>query len=188
MTPTDPTDSAALKSKVEMSLAPPFIEFMASRGLALDQPRPGSVNLREPDIVCLDSQGNAVGIEVAAAHYDGEASNLWAHLRGTPERSTRWMRPGEDLRTTLRRGPVLVNFTDQLIGNLQRTMNEHCAKTYAVPTYLLLDGRAGFLDTSDRADEILEGLTVPAAQGFLGIYLALPINGSSAVAVFQVRS
>jgi hypothetical protein len=47
---------------------------------------------------------------------------------------------------------------------------------------LLLDGRAGFLNAADRADEIVLALQPPLGHGFLGIYLALPINWSSELA------
>ena len=141
-----------------------------------------------------DADGQLVGIEVACAYYDGEeARDTWAIARGHPERSRRLQQPGESLRDTVARSRVLMNPDQSLAAELNRTLHVHAAKTYSVPTYLILDGygpQHGALTTDRDAPTIFAGLVPPVPSPFVGIYVCLmnwrtnapvflPLTGSS---------
>lgn len=159
---------------------------LRAKGLEVSDPTAGNIHLREPDAVCESPQGR-FGIEVAAAYYNGdEARDIWSIARGTPERSRRWLKPGVDPQEFARRVPVLHNFTDQLIESIQRTLDEHCRKTYSVPSYFIIDVTHAALTTTQEAPSILDDLWTPSDSPFLGIWLAFSENWSSKVLPFQL--
>ena len=84
------------------------------------------------------------------------------------------------------RAPVLVNFTDSLIAAIKQRITEKTGKKYIVPTYLLIDLRGGFLNTSDQAEELLDAIALPSDQGFIGVFLAVNRNWSSEVEFFEL--
>jgi hypothetical protein len=161
--PDSPRKNEDLKRAHELAVAERLVDFLRAQGHDVSDPRPGDISRREPDALC-DVDGSAVGIEVACAYYDREeARDTWSIARGHPEQSKRLQQPGESLRETVARSRVLVNFDQSLAGELNRTLHVHAAKTYSVPTYLVLDAyRAHAPLTTDRdAETIFAGLLAP---------------------------
>ena len=83
-----------------MGIIARFADELQRRGVAMaGPPRPGDPNKFEPDALFDTPDGATLGIETTAGHYSREEAKwLWDVLRGQPERSPRWMRPGEDPR------------------------------------------------------------------------------------------
>lgn len=186
-TETDPTDHDAVKRGVELAVAAKFIEYLRSQGQAIGSPSAGDPRKGEPDAVCETPSG-IIGIEVAGAYYDDEeAANTWALHLGQPERSKRYWDPRtEPAMAAVRRAKVIKDPTTKLIDNLNRTLADHSRKNYVVPSYLLLDGRAGFITTSEEGPAVAAELKVPLNQPFIGIFLALGRNWSAEVDFFPV--
>ena len=164
-----------IKRGHELAVGERFADFLREQGLVISNVRSGEIARREPDVLC-DADGQLVGIEVACAYYDSEeARDTWAIARGHPERSRRLQQPGESLRETVARSRIVVNFDQSLAGELNRTLHVHAAKTYSVPTYMVLDAyRAHAPLTTDRdADMFFAGLVSPVPSPFLGIYVCL---------------
>ncbi len=166
----------ALKQRHELAVAERFVEFLRDQGREAADPRSGEISRREPDAVC-ELDGQTVGIEVACAYYDGEeARDTWSIARGHPEQSRRLQQPGESLRETVARSRVLVN-PDQALGlELNRTLQVHAAKTYRLPTYLVLDGygpQHAALTTDADAASVLGQIAAPNESPFLAIYVCL---------------
>ncbi len=173
-----------LKEYVEMRVAAGFCEHLTRTGVALSNLRH---NPNDPPDALIDCPEGVCGIEHAAAHYNGrEAANISAVLRNTPAKSERWLRPGEDWRVAARRMPVLVNFTDDLISNLQRTLEVHAQKQYGIPTYLVLDATMASLTVADEGPSLAAELVLPPNSTFLAVYLALTTNGTADMEFFQV--
>ena len=175
-----------LKVNYELGVAGWLVEQLGREGQQLSEPVAGDIHLREPDAVC-ESPSGRVGIEVAAAYYnDEEARNVWAMARGTPERSSRYLAPGVNLRDFARRLPVLVNFTAHLVKGLRRTLDDHCRKTYCVPSHLVMDVTHAALTTTDEAPGILAELQVPVDCPFIAVYVAFSENWSKKVLLFEL--
>jgi hypothetical protein len=178
-----------VKRELEMSMAKEFVKFLNRNGQQLPIPRPGRIELREPDAVC-DLAGGPVGIEVAAAYYsDAEARDAMALRRGRPELSRRYVASPDKLPEVIRNAPLLMNFTDGLIRNLKRTTKAHCDKGYCMPSYFVLDAtaRVAPITTADDRAELLSKVRLPADSTFIAGYIALTPNWTSGVAFYKLR-
>ncbi len=161
----------AVAKELELALAGEFVRFLNERyGTDYGIPKASEA----PDATCHDSRGHHIGIEVTSADYSAdEARNTWTPLRGKPELSARYVRPGEDIGERLGLAPVLVNPTAALVRNAQQTIEAHCRKRYGVPTYLVVDLVRAIANTAGDADRIVANLCLPKGSRFLAIYVAL---------------
>ena len=165
-----------IKRAHELAVAQRFVEFLRGEGYAVGEPRSGDIANREPDAV-FDLDGQPTGVEVACAYYDNEeARDAWSIARGHPEQARRLQQPGEDLRDTVMRSRVLKNPDEALGTALNRTLHVHAAKTYGLPTFLVLDGfgpQHAALTTDADAPWVLGQIVVPRGTRFLAIYVSL---------------
>ncbi|HLJ81100.1 MAG TPA: hypothetical protein VKT52_06410 [Ktedonobacterales bacterium] len=171
MTPND-----AIKRAHELAVAQRFVEFLRGEGFAATEPRSGDIARREPDAV-FDLDGDTTGIEVACAYYDDEeARDTWSIARGHPEQSRRLQQPGEEIRETIMRSRVLTNPDEALGAALNRTLQAHAAKTYSVPTFLVLDGygpQHAALTTDADSPRVLGQIHAPRRWTFRAVYVSL---------------
>lgn len=170
------TTNDAIKRGHEFAVAQRFVEFLRGEGYDVGDLRSGDIGKREPDAV-FDLDGQPTGLEVACAYYDDdEARDTWWIARGHPEQSRRLQQPGEDLRETVMRSRVLKNPDEALGAELNRTLHAHAAKTYSLPTFLVLDGHGpqhAALTTDADAPRVLGQIVGPRGSQFLGIYVSL---------------
>ena len=165
-----------LKQRHELAVAERLVVFLRRLDETVGNPRAGDIRQGEPDAVCSVPQGQ-VGIEVACGYYGSEdARDAWSIARGRPEGSRHLVEAGEDAREAVQQVPVLRDPDAALATELNRILIDHCARTYGVPTYLVLDAYGPShapLTTNRDAPSILARFTRPALCSFVRIYLCL---------------
>lgn len=170
------------KRRNELASATLLARHLSALGELSADPRLGDPNRGEPDTVCTSPDGER-GIEVTNVFYDEEhASWTWGlaieadggaapgRVRGEPV-VVRGVVIGE-------MAPLLVNPHVKLAEATQRLLEQKCAKRYAMPTYLMLDGRQAVIVTAADAPRVLELLSLPESCNLLGAFLCLLESGS----------
>lgn len=190
------TDHADLKRRHELAVAQVATRLIRNEEGFWREVRSGDPKVHEPDAV-FDTIDGSIGIEVACGYYgdpatpEGRAEReaIWAIPRGRPERDHRIIREGDTIEETLARSPGLTNMSGDLVASLQRTMERHCGRTYAIPTTLVLDATMSHapLTSAEDVDRVLPRLRVPDGCTFGAVYLLMSRNWTGERVIFPVR-
>ena len=163
---------------------------LVASGLSLGQPRLGDPQNGEPDAVCPSPDGD-IGIEATNVFYDRDhASWTWGlAIEGEGGKAPQRVR-GEPVvfrgRVIGEMSPLMVNPHIKLAEAAQAMLHQKCAKSYSVPTYLILDARQAVIVTATDGPQVLSSLVLPAGCGLRGAYLCLLENKTGIPHFFEV--
>lgn len=179
----------------ELAVARGAARFLRTKGMRLTNLRPGDANKKEPDAL-VDTPSGTVGIEVTGVGYYERrsreaalhAQDIWAPVRGEPEKSRTLQQPGETIAEALEHSPVLVDF-DHLESFAQSLLDDKCSKAYAVPTILVIDAYGHHVPLTvaeERGIEVARALRVPENCGLLRVYMRMSHNWTGELEYFPV--
>lgn len=147
-----------------------FVAYLESIGIRLTDLRPGDQR-NEPDAVVLEG-GELRGIEIVDAWYSGaDAKSVYGLVRDLEQRGIR----RRELGAGFERRDFDHPSGDPFVSVLQRHLNDHGLKHYAMPSWLVLNasGVIAPLHTSADGPRLIQKLTKPARFGYLDAYLCL---------------
>jgi hypothetical protein len=109
-----------------------------------------------PDLEYRDGS-QMLRIEVVTAYYDkkNDAKFRWLHARKQPDAPHKWFG---------------VNFEKSLVENINSAIDAKCTKSYG-PNCLLAVCVLPSLTFADEMESLLDGITIPTANPFDGIYV-----------------
>lgn len=171
-----------IKDRIEMAAAITFAAYLATQGLVLTDLRPGDASRGEPDILATLAKERR-GIEVVDVWYSmADARATMQLVRALEQSGERGRAAGEGFEHEYYEHPS----GDPFIGAIQAALDSHADKTYAEPTWLILNAagvRAGLHEAS-AGPRLVAAVRKPERFHYIDAYLHL--SDQRAVHVFRV--